>query len=618
MSAGARRPRKLFAGLCGATLALGCAHAALAAGDPLAPIGVGPPPPPPPARPVTETHYGTSVTDNYRYFESLGPETIAWIRAEGVYTRRVLDAIKPLPALQARVGAFTGSFGFIQDYAYFGDRAFYEERAPGSDNFDLMVRDAGGARKIIDIAALRAAHGGTPYAINYILPSPDGGKVAAGVSQGGSEAADLYVYDARIGARLAGPIDRAQFGATAWSNDSRTLYFVRLKKLGPTDPGTEKYRDPTLEVWNLTSPPVPAFGSLTGHGPKFTHDETPNVAIVPGAPEAALLSINGVQPEIKMWLAPVAAASDPAAPWTPFVDRDDGVTGLDMRGDEIFLLSHKDAPTFKVLAVKAGAPLSSARTLVAAEPGRVIESIHAAADALYVVAREGVYSRLLRVPTGTGRIEEIPLPVKGHISEAFSDPRQSGLALALESWTVAPTELRYDPERRTFGDLHLGVHGDIDPARFTVSDLEARARDGAMVPLSLVQLEGARGPQVTVIEAYGSYGISELPDFSTRRAAMFREGIAYAVCHVRGGGELGEAWRLAGKDANKPNTWGDLIACGEDLIRRGITTRSQLIIMGGSAGGITVGRAMTDRPDLFAGVIDVVPAANTLRAEFSP
>jgi prolyl oligopeptidase len=120
-----------------------------------------------------------------------------------------------------------------------------------------------------------------------------------------------------------------------------------------------------------------------------------------------------------------------------------------------------------------------------------------------------------------------------------------------------------------------------------------------------------------VVEAYGSYGISELADFSPRRSAMMREGINYVVCNVRGGGELGEAWRLGGKDANKPNTWKDIIACGEDLIARGVTDRHKLFILGGSAGGITMGRAITDRPDLFAGVIDIVPAANTLRAEFS-
>jgi prolyl oligopeptidase len=137
------------------------------------------------------------------------------------------------------------------------------------------------------------------------------------------------------------------------------------------------------------------------------------------------------------------------------------------------------------------------------------------------------------------------------------------------------------------------------------------------VPLSLVQPKGAQGPQVTIIEAYGSYGISELADFSVRRAAAMSQGITYGVCHVRGGGELGETWRLAGKDANKHHTWEDLIACAEFLIGRGITARNKVLILGGSAGGITMGRAITDRPDLFAGAIDMVPAANPLRAEFT-
>ena len=601
-------------------LALSCASPTLAAAaDPLAPIGVVAPPGPPPAQAFAQTLYGQSIPDGYHYMEALGPDTLAWMRAQGVYTREVLDAIKPLPALRARVGAFTGSFGFIQDYSTFGGRTFYEDRAPGSDNFDLMVREVDGhARKLIDIAALRASHGGTPFAINYILPSPDGSKVAAGVSQGGSEAADLFIYDAGTGAQIAGPIDRAQFGPTSWSEDSKTLYFIRLKTLGPKDPGTEKFRDPTLQAWDLAAAPVPLFGSTTGHGPKFGPDETPALLIVPGAAVAMLVSQNGVQNEIKAWLAPAAGADQADAPWTPFIDRDDGITGGDMRGDQIFLLSHKGAPTFQVLQVKAGEPLSSAHVLVPARADRVIEGIHAAADALYVVTRQGVYSRLLRIPAGSDRIEEVALPRAGHVGDVFTDARLPGADFNISSWVSPPAEYHYDPATGAFADLHLGVRGDIDAAAFKVLDLEATAKDGVKVPLSLVEPVGAAGPQITVVEAYGSYGISELADFSPRRAAFMKEGITYGVCHVRGGGELGEAWRLGGKDANKPNTWRDLIACGEDLIARGITTRDKLFIIGGSAGGITMGRAMEERPDLFAGVLDLVPAANTLRAEFSP
>jgi prolyl oligopeptidase len=575
-------------------------------------------PPAAPIKPVVETLFGRKITEDYRYMESLDPATLAWMKAQGAYTRSVLDSIKPLSTLKTAVAKFSASFGLVQGYAKYGTRAFYQERAPGSDNFDLVVSDAAGTRRLVDVAALRGANGGKPLAINYFLASPDGSKVAVGISEGGSEDAALTVYDAATGNKIAGPIDRAQFGATAWSDDSTLLYFDRLQKLAPNAPPTDKYLNATADSWDLKSEPVPVLGTTVGHGPKFEPSEFPVIGISVGSPVAAALSINGVQNELAMWLAPVAKIGDPKTVWTKFIVREDGVTNVDMRGNEIFLLSHKDAPTFKVLSLQAGQPLAAASTLVPARADRVIEAIHAASDALYVVARHGAYSQLLRIPAGTSSIEEVGLPVPGHIEEAFTDPRTPGISVTLSSWVVPPTLYAYQAAQKSFTDLKIGAHGAIVSADYVVSDLKAKAPDGTLVPLSLVQPKGAKGTQITLIEAYGSYGISELADFSVRRAIAMSRGITYGVCHVRGGGELGEAWRLGGKDAKKHNTWEDLIACSEHLIAAGITVKAKLFIIGGSAGGITVGRSLTTRPDLFAGVLDLVPAANTLRAEFSP
>jgi prolyl oligopeptidase len=604
-----RKLMVLLVALSGASALAG----AVAAPDATAPVK----PPEAPVKPVTETLFGRQVTDKYRYMEALDPATLEWMKAQGAYTRAVLDKIKPLPRLKTNIGKFSAGFGLIQGFVVYGGRQFYEERAPGSDNFDLVVSDGAGRRKLVDIAALRAANGGKPFAINYFLASPDGSKVAVGVSEGGSEDASITVYDAASGAKMAGPLDRAEFGAAAWSDDSRVVYFNRLKKLGSSEPVTEKYQNSTLDAWDLKAEPVSILGSSVGHGPSFKPAEIPVLDLTVGAPMAAALSINGVQNELAVWLAPVAKLGNPKTAWTPFIQREDGVTGMGMRGSEIFLLSHKDAPTFKVLSVRAGRPLSSASVLVAAEPDRVIEGIHAASDALYVLARRGAYSQLLRIAKASSAVEEIPLPVEGHIGDAFSDPRTPGVAVELSSWVVPPDIYAYRPAIKSFNDLRIGTRGDIDPSAYTISNLEAKARDGTMVPLSLIERKGATGPRITLIEAYGSYGISELADFSVRRAAAMREGITYGVCHVRGGGELGEPWRLGGKDANKHNTWEDLITCGEFLVGRGTTASNKLFILGGSAGGITVGRALTARPDLFAGAIDLVPASNTLRAEFS-
>ena len=349
-------------------------------------------PAPAPTKPVVETLFGRKITDNYRYMEALDPSTIAWMKSEGAFSRSLLDGIKPLAQLKADVAKFSATFGLIQGYVHFGTRGFYEERAPGSDNFDLMVSDGAGVRKIVDVAALRAANGGKPIAINFFLASPDGDKIAVGISEGGSEDASITVYDAASGAKIGGPIDRAQFGATSWSDDSKLLYFIRLQKTAANAPATDKYLNATADAWDLKSEPVAILGASLGRGPPLTPVEAPAIAISVGAPMAAALSINGVQNELAMWLAPAARVRDPKVTWTKFIAREDAVTSFDMRGPEIFLLSHKDAPTFKVLALRAGQPLASASILLPAQADRVIESIHAAADALYVLARHGAYS----------------------------------------------------------------------------------------------------------------------------------------------------------------------------------------------------------------------------------
>lgn len=597
--------------MCGTALAA-------SAGDPLAPIGIGLKPAAAQQKPITETLFGTKITDPYRYMEKLDPETIGWMKAQGAYTRNVFDAIAPRKALEKRMADLGASFGFVQGYASYGGHAFYEERAPGSDNFDLMVKDRAGERKLVDLAAYRAAHGGKPYAINFFQPSLDGTKVAVGLSEGGSEDASTFVYDTQTGAQIAGPVDRTEFGIIAWSEDGKTIYLNRLAKMKPSDPPTAKYLNSTIQAWDLKSEPRDLLGGTTGHGPHFTPVENPVISIIPRSPIAVLLNVNGVQNEWKIYVASAADVGNQEAKWQLLADRDDGVTNMDVRGDEIFLLSHKDAPTFKVLSLKAGEALSAAKTLVPPQGDRIVQSIHAASDALYVVARQGVYSHLLRIPAGSTQIEDIALPFKGDVSEAFTDPRAPGIAVNLESWVVPPTIYSYDPSTKKFADLKRGTKPAYDPSAFKVQDLQATAKDGTRVPLTYVSLAAARGAQITLLEAYGSYGISELPGFGPRIISFMKDGAAYAVCHVRGGGELGEAWRLGGKDANKPNTWNDLIACGEDLIARGLAAKDKLFIIGGSAGGITMGRAMTERPDLFAGVIDEVPAANTLRDEFTP
>ena len=576
-------------------------------------------PPVPPAKPVTETLFGQSITDQFRYFEKQDASVTDWMKAEGRYTRSVLDALPQHDAILQRLSAMTGSWDVVQGIQRSGGRTFYQQRSAGSDYFDLMVRDGDGkVRKIVDISAITAASGGEPFAINYYQPSNDGTKVAVGISKGGSEDASLWIYDVASGSRIAGPVPNAQFGVVNWMPNDKSLFVNLLTPMKAGAADTDKYKFSKDYVWDLKGAPVPVLGSGVSPAVPYKPEEFPAVITIPGSPLALALSINGVQNEMAAWTAPVAETGRADTPWKPLVNRDDGVTNMAVAGNRIFLLSHKDAPTFKVLALDAGQPVSAAKEVIKVRPDRLIESIAAAADGLYVQARRGVYSELIKLPLSGGPEQLIELPFKGSIDSLSADPRYPGAIVTLDSWAIPPKTLAYDPAKG-FSDLGLGkAPAGFDPANYEALDLKAKAADGVAIPLSFVTAKDAKHPRPVMLMAYGSYGISEFPAFGTRPMVTLPNGIDYAVCHVRGGGELGEAWRLGGKDANKPNTWRDLIACGEQLIAAGYTRKDMLFILGGSAGGITMGRAMEERPDLFAGVFDLVPAANTVRSEFSP
>jgi prolyl oligopeptidase len=591
---------------------------AICAAERVTPVNPGGQPADLAPRPVAETYFGTKVTDRFRFIESKDPATLAWMKAQGAWTRAVFDSIAPRAAYHKKLSALGASFAFVNSVDQAGRRVFYLERKPGSDVYDLVVREADGAKRtLIDVAALIKAAGGVPQAIDYYQPSPDGTQVAVGISAGGSENSKISVLDVASGRSVAGPIDRAQFGSPSWLDDGKGLFFLRLQELKPGAKPSDKYLNGGTWFWTLAAPPTQVVGNLIHKGPIIDPVQAPVVQVIPGSERALLFAINGVQNEVDAWRAPVAAARSGEAKWQPLVVRADDVTGIDANDKTVYLLSHKDAPTFKVLALPIDGALKDARTVIAARPDRVVESIHLAADALYVVAREGLSGKVLRVDA-QDKVSELSLPFAGTVQEVAADPRHAGAIVSLVGWVHPPTHFRYDPAAGTFADIMLDTGPAFDAARFRAEEIYATAADGTHVPLSVITPAGAVRPRPMLLDAYGSYGISELPLFSPRIVSLPDAGAAYAECHVRGGGELGEAWRLGGKDANKPNTWRDFIACAETLIQKGYTTREQLTIQGTSAGGITVGRAATEKPELFAGAIGRVGDLDAMRSETMP
>jgi prolyl oligopeptidase len=566
------------------------------------------------ARPVTDDYFGTKVTDRFRYMESRDAETTAWMKAQSAWTHGLLDNIKPKPAFFTAMSAFGGQFGLVSVTQLAGDRVFYLERAPGADQFSLRVQENGTARTLVDTPALIAAHGGTPYAIDWFQPSHDGRKVAVGISSGGSENSEMTILDVASGKTIAGPVDRAQFGGVDWLPDGSGMFFTRLQNLGPNPKPTDKYQNITADFWDLKGDTQPLVGPGLKKGPITNADAAPVLWQIPHSDAMLLVEQNGVQPEVRAWWGKRDAVRAGTEGWTPLLAAADGVTRFDSNGKMLFLMSHKDAPRFKILALPVGGSLAQAQTVIPASDSQLIESIGAASDGLYVAARVGLYSKLLHV-SNDGRVEEIALPVRGSIEGLTTDIDHAGAIIALDGWASPAAHYRYDPATRQLTDLKLDTHPPIDASRYQVSELWAAAKDGAKVPLTVIGPSGPIRPRPILLDAYGAYGISSFPYFNVRALPYIDAGVSRAECAVRGGGEFGEAWRLGGKGPTKPNTWRDAIACAEELIAKGYTTPDMLFITGTSAGGIMVGRAATERPDLFAGAIVRVGDVNALRME---
>lgn len=588
-----------------------------------------PPPPIPSPSPVTEEFFGTKVTDPYRYFENTKDPVVAdFFKTQNAYTRQVLDRLGPArQQLFDRIKQLDNAGTSVSDVVRDGPYYFFEKLAPGESTPKLYVRnvDGTGEKVLVDTAALATA--GKHYSINYFQPSLDGAHVAYGISEGGSEASVIHVVETATGTVLPDAIDRAYFvGVTSWLGDNKSFYYVRFPQLKPGEPETDKETRPVNYLHVLGNDPgkdVPVFGY--GVNPKITFAPTdfPIVTYSPVSQYTIGSIVHGVQNEFDVYATKSVGLSSGDVAWTPVATTADDVTAFDLKGDTIYLQSHHNAPTFGVVATSLRAPSMASAQVVIPPSQEVVLQISVAADGLYVRSRLGGFGRIYKVALagdGTpGAKTTIALPYEGSISLMSTDPRVPGAVFGLTDWTHSLLYYAIAADGAV-ANTHLKALANVDMSAYTSSEVRARSADGTQVPLSLIYRKGLAldGSHPVDLEGYGAYGITEEPSFSTTRVAWLERGGVSAVCHSRGGGWFGDAWHTAGMIATKNHTWEDFVACGEWLVAHKYTSKQHLGGQGTSAGGISIGRAITSRPDLFAAALDVVGVSNAMRSEFSP
>ncbi|HEY2630319.1 MAG TPA: prolyl oligopeptidase family serine peptidase, partial [Usitatibacter sp.] len=315
----------------------------------------------------------------------------------------------------------------------------------------------------------------------------------------------------------------------------------------------------------------------------------------------------------------VLAASDPRGTFRVVEARHAGLEYyVDHHGDEFFIRANDKGANFRLVTAPAANPArANWKEIVAHRPRVMLEEVSLFKDFWVLVERDKGLIKLRITDFASGKSHDVEFdePVYGAYlgMNAEYDTRQ--LRFVYESLATPRSWYDYDIAKRSRKLLkRQPVLGKFDPKDYTSEALTAIAKDGSRIPISIVYRTSLRkkGPQPMLLYGYGSYGLTRDPWFSTARLSLLDRGMIFAIAHVRGGGDLGRTWYDDGKLLKKKITFTDFIACAESLERRRYTSSSQLVIQGGSAGGLLTGAVTNMRPDLFKAVVAQVPFVDVM------
>lgn len=577
--------------------------------------------PPAPTGPVVDIIHGRPIADPYRWLEQLDdPVVKSWARAQSDYTRAVLGPAAPgstggavLPLTREIV---------IQASQYRrlpSGKAVFLARMADDPVDALYVRSANGT--LARAFAPAPTADGKVRTIAFFVPAPDERHVALAIGDNGSENNALHVLDLETGQLIDGPIPGVRFQAISWWPDSRRFVYPRLR--GPDSSradtalyaGQQVYAHTIGTDWH-TDPVV--FGRAMPSSAGIPEGDFPEVELHADAGLAFGRHSAGVAQEFGLYVAPLESLGRPQVPWRRVFGPDAGygaprATGsapLAVSRGRLYLthLHGKGA----IHSIDLASPQPPA--IYFADPDSAILGLVPAADGFYLQMQQGMRQRLLHFAPGDAEPSTVQLPFDGQFDLVDGDTRIEGVVLRDRRWT---TRSRYWTVRDgAVSELPI-VPIPPDGIELTAEEVAVPSADGTRVPLSIVYpREWNRAqPMPFLLTGYAAYGINMRPVFNDNLLPIYRDGIGYAVCHARGGGELGDEWHRAAMKATKHLSWEDFIACAEWLVANGYTRSDRLVAEGASAGGMLVGRAMTERPDLFAGVHLAFGGLNPMRAE---
>jgi prolyl oligopeptidase len=558
---------------------------------------------------VTDSLHGEPVVDPYRWLEDGdSAETRAWVTAQNAFTRSVLGNVVGREQIHARLDVLLTS-GSVGTPVVRGRRYFYERRDGRQDQPVLVVRDGldGRERTILDPTALSAAG---IVALDWWVPSRDGRLLAYGTSEGGTELSTLRVLEVDPGEhRAADVIPYTRAASIAWLPDGSGFYYTRNPAPGSVPAGDEMYNRHVF--LHILGQDWQADAAIFGAG--RAREDWPYVS----------LSENGRWLVVEVsqgWARSEVYRLDRHQPERGFVAIHAGVDAIaetEFAGDRLLIRSNEGAPNYALYEVDLAQPERAHwRLLVAERADRVLNGVRAVAGRLAIEEMHHASSQLRLHSLDDPTQQEVQLPAIGTLRGIGGEWRGEQIVIGFTSFAQPPTAYVVDPSSaRTFVFAQGALPPGFDASAYEVRQEWYASKDGTPISMFLVHRRGLPldGNNPTLLTGYGGFNVSRTPMFISALPVWLDAGGVYALANLRGGGEYGEAWHQAGMLGNKQNVFDDFIAAAEWLIASGLTRSERLAISGGSNGGLLVGAALTQRPDLFKAVVCQVPLLDMLR-----
>ena len=574
----------------------------------------------PPARrdDIAEQIYGRLAEDPYRWLEDAdSEETRSWLAAQDALLAGYLAGLGDRDALAGRITELLGA-GSVGAPVWRGDRQFYTRRAAGQEHAVLQVATpSDGERILIDPTAIDET--GTTT-LDAWQPDLDGRLLAYQLSQGGDEESLLRVMDVATGEDVDGPIDRCRYTGVAWLPGGKAFYYSR--RLPPEAvPDAERQYHRRVYLHRVGDP---AEDDVMIFGDGLEKTNYYSVSVSRDGRWLVIGAAAGTAPRNDLWIADLAAAPASAPVLRVIQQGVDAQTAARVGRDGwLYIWTDRNAPRGRLAVTDPAEPgYGHWRDLIPEDPEAVLAGfaildghelarpVLLAARTRHAVSEVSVHDLATGEQAGT-----VPLPGLGTIGGLSERPEGGHEAwFGYTDTTTPPLVLRYDALSGATTTWARSP-GQVDVPEISARQVAYPSKDGTTARMLIICGDGPQRPRPTILYGYGGFGVSMQPGYAATILAWVERGGVYAVASLRGGGDEGEEWHRAGMRASKQNVFDDFHAAAEKLIADGWTTREQLAISGGSNGGLLVGAAITQRPDLCAAAVCSAPLLDMVRYE---